>query len=242
MIKKKYKFIFVLFISVIIFSIVIYKISFYTPPLLDHGKRNIAEKPIDFLIFGWHFTKASIYKDYLKDMDKAHMEQIKAGLYRKKYLVHRFRKKEDDLALVLESYKDLNINSLLEKLYVFLLSGKNYKTSVFREAGEKFMLLNNWEMAFEAFSKVIDSNPDDHMSYYYLGLSCFHLKKLAKADEYFEKVIELEPDFADAYYRLGVIAEEKQNREKAQSLYEKAINIQHDHLDCLKALKKYKEQ
>jgi len=241
-IKKKYKFIFIFFISVIIISITIYKILFYTPPLLDSGKRNIAEKTIDFLSFGWHLTKASIIKDYFGDSGTANVECAKAGWYRKKYLVKRFIVKEEDVTLVLEVYKNLNINSIIKKLYFFLMKDKNNKISFFREAGERFIISKNWEMAVEAFSKVVDSNPDDHLSYYYMGLSCFHLKKLVKANGYLDKAIELKPDFADAYYQLGVIAEKEQNWKKAQSLYEKTINILPDHLDSLKALKKIKEK
>ena len=242
MIKKKYKFLFIFFISVIIFSIIIYKTSFYTPPLLDPGKRNIAEKTIDFLSFGLHLTKASIIKDYFGGGGTANKEFAKAGWYRKKYLVKRFRVKEEDITLVLEVYKDLDINSIIENLYFFLMKDKNNKISFFHEAGEKFIISKNWEMAFEAFSKVIDSNPNDHLSYYYLGLSCFHLEKLQKANGYLDKAIELKPDFADAYYLLGVIAEKEQNWKKAQSFYEKTLNILPDHLDSLKALKKIKEK
>jgi len=241
-IKKKYKFLFTFFINVIIFSIIIYKISFYTPPLLDSGKRNIAKKTIDFLSFGLHLTKGSIVRDYLGDRGGANEDFAKAGWYRKKYLVKRFIVKEEDITLVLEVYKNLDINSIKENLYIFLMKDKNNKISFFREAGEKFIISKNWEMAVEAFSKVIDSNPDDHLSYYYLGLSYIHLKKLAKAKEYLEKVIELKPDFADAYYRLAIIAEKEQNWEKAQSLYEKTLNILPDHSDSLKALKKIKEK
>ena len=242
MIQKKYKFLLIFFISVIIFSIILYKISFYTPPLLDSGKRNIAEKTIDFLSFGWHLTRGSIVKDYLGERGEANEEFAKAGWYRKKYLVKRFRLKEEDIILVLEVYKKLNLNSIKENLYIFLMKDKNNRISFFREAGEKFIISKNWKMAVEAFSKVVDSNPDDHMSYYYLGLSCFHLKKLVKANGYLDKAIELKPDFADAYYQLGVIAEKEQNWKKAQSLYEKTLNILPDHLYSLKALKKIKEK
>jgi tetratricopeptide (TPR) repeat protein len=75
-----------------------------------------------------------------------------------------------------------------------------------------------------------------------LGLSCIHLKKLAKAKGYLDKAIELNPFFADAYYRLGIIAEKEQNWKKAHSLYKKTLNILPDHLDSLKALKKIKEK
>ncbi len=242
MIKKKYKFLFIFFIIVIIFSIIIYKVSFYTPPLLDPGKRNIAEKTIDFLSFGWHLTKGSIIKDYFGDGGGANKVFARAGWYRKEYLVKRFRVKEEDVTLVLEVYKDLDINSNSESLYFFLMKDKNNKISFFREAGEKLIIEKNWEMAAKAFSKVVDSNPNDHKSYYYLGLSCIHLKKLAKAKGYLNKAIELNPFLADAYYRLGIIAEKEQKWEKAQSFYEKTLNILPDHSDSLKALKKIKEK
>ncbi len=242
MIKKKYKFLFIFFIIVIIFSIILYKILFYTPPLLDSGKRNIAEKTIDFLSFGWHLTKGSIIKDYFGDGSRANKVFARAGWYRKKYLVKRFRVKEEDITLVLELYKDSSINYIVENLYFFLREIRNNKIKFFREAGEKFIIGKNWEMAVEAFSKVVDSNPDDHLSYYYLGLSCIHLRKLVKANGYLDNAIELKPDFADAYYRLGIIAEKEQNWKKAQSFYEKTLNILPDHLDSLKALKKIKEK
>ncbi len=147
---------------------------------------------------------------------------------------------EEDITLVLEVYKNLDINSIIKNLYFFLMKDKNNKISFFHEAGEKFIISKNWEMAFGTFSKIVDSNPNDHLSYYYLGLSCIHLKKLAKAKGYLDKAIELNPFFADAYYRLGIIAEKEQKWEKAQSFYEKTLNILPDHLDSLKALKKIK--
>lgn len=125
MFNKKYKFLFIFFISFIISSIIIYKITFYIPPLLDSGKRNIIEKTIDFLWFGWHFTKASIYRDYLKNSDKAMKELGKAGWYRKKYLVKQFRKNGKDLTSILELYKKLKINSISEELHAFLVREQN---------------------------------------------------------------------------------------------------------------------
>jgi len=125
MINKKYKLFYIFFISLIIISIIIYKIIFYITPLLDSGKRNIIEKTIDFLWFGWHFTKASIYKDYIRNSDKANKELGKAGWYRKKYLVRQFRVNGDDLTSILELYKKLKINSISEELHAFLVREQN---------------------------------------------------------------------------------------------------------------------
>ena len=238
MFNKKYKFFLILLISLIFVFIIIYRLSFYTPPFLDSGKRNFIEKTIDFLCFGWHFTKASIYKDYLKNKVEANKELGKAGWYRKKYLAKKFSMNKEDLISVLELYKSLNINSILEKLYIFSMREKNNEINFFREAADIFIICKNWEMATTAFSKVTNSFPDDVMSHYYLGLSYLNLKRLAKANQYFEKVIELKPNFADAYFRLGFIAEKKKNWKKSQSFYEKTISILPNHLECLKALKK----
>jgi tetratricopeptide (TPR) repeat protein len=187
---------------------------------------------------GWHFTKASIYSDYLKNYDKENKELGKAGWYRKKYLEKKFEVDGEDLFSILEVYKNLNITSILEDLYIFLMKKENHENTFIREAGEIFMISKNWKMASQALSKVTDSNPGDVMGHYYLGLSYLNLKKHIKANLCFERAIELKPDFADAYFRLGFIAEKEKNWKKAQSLYEKAINILPNHLDSLKALKK----
>lgn len=121
MLNKKFNFFLILFTSLISVFIIIYRLTFYTPPLLDLGKRNFIEKSLDFISFGWHFTKASIHRDYLKNKNKSKKELGKAGWYREKYLIKYFRLKEKDLASILEIYKKLKINSISEKLDVFLL-------------------------------------------------------------------------------------------------------------------------
>lgn len=119
--NKKFKFFLVLFISFIFIFIIIYRHTFYTPPLFDSSKRDFVEKTIDFISFGWHFTKASIYKDYFKNNDKANKELGKAGWYREKYLIKYFEVKEKDFYSILKIYKKLKINSISEKLDAFLL-------------------------------------------------------------------------------------------------------------------------
>lgn len=229
-------------ISLIIISIILYKITFYTPPFLDLGKRNLIERNIDFFCFGWHFTKASIQSDYLNNYDEATRELGKAGWYRKKYLIKKFDVNGEDTISVLNVYKNLNINTILEKLYIFLIRGKKSEMLFLVEAGERFISCENWKMSVEAFSRVIDLNPGDLQIHYYLGLSYLQLNKLVKANEYLEKAIKLKPDFADAYYQLGIIAEREKNWKEAQNLYKKAIDILPNHLESLKALEKINEK
>lgn len=240
--NKRYKFFSLFFISLIIISIVIYGILFYTPPFLDTGKRNFIEKTIDFFCFGWHLTKASIQSDYLKNYDEANRESGEAGWYRKKYLIKKFDANAKDMISVLNVYKNLNINTILEKLYIFLIRGKKSEMHFLVEAGERFIICENWKMSIVAFSRVIDLNPGDLKIHYYLGLSYLQLNKLVKANEYLEKAIKLKPDFADAYYQLGIIAEKEKKWIKAHNLYEKAVNILPNHLESLEALKKINEK
>ncbi len=119
--SKKYKVRLSIFISLIIIFSIIYKLAFYTPPLLDSGNRNVVEKTTDFLCFGWHFTKASIYHDYFKNKDKARKELGKAGWYRIKFLTKYFSVEEKDFDSISKIYKNLKINSISIKLNTFLL-------------------------------------------------------------------------------------------------------------------------
>lgn len=114
--------VFIFCLCLIILFLIIYKTLFYIPPLLDQGKRNIAEKTIDFFCFGWHLTTGSIHMAYLKNHDNAIKEFAKAGWYRKKYLAKRFFKKEEDIDKFLEANRNLPNKSFREKLYVFLIT------------------------------------------------------------------------------------------------------------------------
>jgi len=235
--NKKGKFSFII-IGIILVSTIFYKLAFYTPPLLDFEKRNIIEKTIDFFSFGWHFTKASIYGPYLKKGNAANMELGKAGWHRKKYLEKRFGVNGDNLISILKLYKRLQINPILEKLYISLIKEKNVNINILHEAGQTFIINKNWKMAARAFSRLVELESNEPMFHYYLGLCYLNLKKVNKAKDSFKSTIKLEPDFADAYYRLGLIAEKEQDWKKAKKLYEKTISILPNHLESLKALKK----
>ena len=220
MLNKKHKVFLTILVTLIITAFISYKMTIYAPILIDSKERNIIEKTVDFFMFGFHLTKASVYSEYIKDNNKAAREFGKAGWYRKKYLEKKFKIDGNDLNSVLNFYKNINTTSILKDLYTFLMNEGNQEPNFFREAGEKFLIWNNWKKSAEAFSRVIDSNPNDIMSYYYLGLSYLGLKKLDKAKQCFEEVIILNKDFADAYYQLGLIEEKKKNLKKAQILYE----------------------
>ena len=52
-------------------------------------------------------------------------------------------------------------------------------------------------------------------TYYYLGISKYHLRKYKKSIEYFDKTLELDNDFKDSYYSRGLSYIKKHNYENA---------------------------
>ena len=226
-----------LFIVLVIIGLVTYKFIFYTPFLLDQQDRNVIDKSIDFISFGWHLTKGSIYREYMKDIEKAQKEFGRAALYREIYLKKRFNLDDNNLQSILDLYKKLDLHSTLEIIYTEMLKEEGNGLSFYREAGKTFMLRKNWKKAVDAYNKVINDDQINEMDFYYLGLSYWNLKRYEKAKSCFEKTIELKSDFADAYYRLGFIAEKEKNWEKAQDFYEKTLNTLPNHLESLIALK-----
>ena len=237
MLKKRINFLIVFLMGLLVIMIIIYRFTSYSPPFLDDGKRNVMDRIIDFFSFGWHITKGSIYKDYLINSDMGRKEFGKAGWYRKIYLEKKFNGETANSFSIFNLYKKLDVNSILEKLYIHELEKKARSNVAFiYEAGERFIIYRNWKMAKKAFSMVADSNEGDTMGYYYLGLSYLNLNELDHAKFSFEKVVNLSPDFADAYYRLGLIAKKGKKWIEAKEYFEKALNILPNHLECLKAL------
>jgi len=237
MFKRKSKVLLGFFLGLLVLLMIVYKFTLYSPPFLDNSKRNFAEKLIDFFFFGWYFTKASIYEEYLKNTLIANKEFGKAGWYRKIYLERKFKLESLSLYSILDVYKKLNTESILEKLYVYQLeNNKTNEITFLQEAGEMLIICGNWKMATVAFQRIIDSNQSDTMDNYFLGLSYFNLNKLVQAKFYLQKVIDSNPDFSDAYYRFGLMAEKREDWEEAKKYYKKAINILPNHIECLKSL------
>jgi tetratricopeptide (TPR) repeat protein len=149
----------------------------------------------------------------------------------------KFKLEKLSLYSILDVYKKLNTDSILEKLYIYQLeNNKTNEIAFLQEAGEVFIIAKNWKMAAVAFQRIIDSNQSDTMDNYFLGLSYLNLNKFVQAKFYFQNVIDSYPDFADVYYRFGLIAEKNKDWQEAKKYYKKAINILPNHIECLKSL------
>ncbi|HEB35564.1 MAG TPA: tetratricopeptide repeat protein [Candidatus Aminicenantes bacterium] len=236
MLNKKFKLLSILFISLAIIFFIIYKITFYTPPLLDSGKRNIIEQTIDFFGFSWHLSKSAFYQVFIrKDISKA--EFPKAAWYRPDYIPKLMNTDDIDLLFMAKIYKENKSTNFLENTYISLLKDKIDDLNLLKEIEVFFLEKEEWKHLKKASERILLLDPNDLDSIYYLGLSYLNLNKLDKSKKLFERLVKLKPDFADAYYRLGLIYLKKKNYDRAQKLFEKTLDILPNHRDTLVHLK-----
>ncbi|MCT4642345.1 MAG: tetratricopeptide repeat protein [Bacteriovoracaceae bacterium] len=81
---------------------------------------------------------------------------------------------------------------------------------------------NKLSLAKSLFEEVIEINPDNIKSYFYLG-NIFHIQgQLGKAIKAFNKVLDLEPSHTDASISLSVILNDIGRYEQASEVFEKA--------------------
>lgn len=236
MLSKKLKLLLFLFISFILIFFIIYRITFYTPPLLDSGRRNIIEQTIDFFGFSWHLSKSAFYKVFIRK-DISRREFAKAAWYRINYFPKLVNIDNKDLYLIAELYQNWKFNSILEKLYSYFLEKEINDLKLLKKVELFFFEKEDWKHLKKASEKILLLDPNDLDSLYYLGLSYLNLNKLEKSKKLFERLVKLKPNFADAYYRLGLIYLKKKNYDKAQKLFEKTLDILPNHHDTLVHLK-----
>ena len=90
---------------------------------------------------------------------------------------------------------------------------------------EKAVLTMNYGLVDEAIryaNNALSINPNQHLSYYLLGLAYIKKQNLAEAENALQKCLELKPDFQDAHLSLGEIYEATSKLDKAEDEYKKA--------------------
>lgn len=236
MLSKKLKLLLLLFISFILIFFIIYRIAFYTPPLLDSGKRNIIEQTIDFFGFSWHLSKSAFYQVFIrKDISKA--EFPKAAWYRPDYIPKLMNTDDIDLLFMAKVYQENKSTNFLENIYISLLKDEINDLKLLKKIELFFFEKEDWKHLKKASERILLLDPNNLDSLYYLGLSYLNLNKLEKSKKLLERLVKLKPNFADAYYRLGLIHLKKKNYDRAQKLFEKTLEILPNHHDTLVHLK-----
>lgn len=139
----------------------VYGAVFHTPPLLSSGERGFIAKTYDFLAFGWHMTRGSFIKDYLKDDGRAYEEFFMAGWYRERYLRIEFRITPEEQLVFLAACRGLDRITIRRRLYAFAMAPPAGRAEAFRKARRDFLAEGRRDLADKAFSCALIADPED---------------------------------------------------------------------------------
>ncbi len=110
-----------------------------------------------------------------------------------------------------------------------LLSDKYGESARFhRSLGVAYMKNQEYEKAIASFSKALELDPGDFMSYFHMGESYEEGHFLDMAIDAYRKALALNPSFAYALNNLGYCYKEKRYYTYAIEMYGKAISIKPD--------------
>ncbi len=93
------------------------------------------------------------------------------------------------------------------------------------ETGYQFCIAERWKEALDAFTKVIEINPQSAQAYAARGVAYGELGNYNQAIADYNKTIELNPQDALAYYNRGVAYGKLGNTKPAIKDYNKAIEL-----------------
>jgi tetratricopeptide (TPR) repeat protein len=82
-----------------------------------------------------------------------------------------------------------------------------------------------FKVAKDLYSTFLKFNPNDTVTNFAMGKTCFLLNEYDQAIIYLQKSVELDPENTTAYYALGRIFNDKKDYIKAIEYYKKAIAI-----------------
>ncbi|MCY4552978.1 MAG: tetratricopeptide repeat protein [Candidatus Poribacteria bacterium] len=100
------------------------------------------------------------------------------------------------------------------------------------QQGNFLLMLNQINMAIEAYSHAIDLNPDNADAYINRGATYIKKGKHDLAIENCNKAIQLRPDYALTYSNRGVAYDKKGEHDLAISDYDKAIELKPNYADA----------
>ncbi|MDE0684478.1 MAG: tetratricopeptide repeat protein [Candidatus Poribacteria bacterium] len=100
------------------------------------------------------------------------------------------------------------------------------------QQGNFLLILNQISMAIEAYSHVIDLNPDNADAYINRGAAYIKEDKHDLAIKNCNKAIQLRPDYALTYNNRGVAYDGKGEHDVAISDYDKAIELKPNYADA----------
>lgn len=94
------------------------------------------------------------------------------------------------------------------------------------------MARKQYDLAAEAFERVVKIDPEANDARLQLGIVYFRLRRLTEAAALFNRVLKLNPDIADAHYYLGDIARWQAKETESLAAYYRALKINPQHADA----------
>lgn len=95
---------------------------------------------------------------------------------------------------------------------------------------------DNLENLEEIFEKIKESETNNPILYFYLGIYQWKIKKINDAINIMLAGLKLNPQFPEYYNNIGKFYEESEEYEKAESMLKKAIEIKSDFIPAIKNL------
>lgn len=104
------------------------------------------------------------------------------------------------------------------------------------QAGKGFLaeLRGDYKSAIEYFSKAIESNPQDAISYHQRGLCYYYLNDYENAIKDFDKTISIDPNHTDAYGNRSLVKMEFKDYKGALEDIEKVLKVTPDNQKAIK--------
>ncbi len=119
-------------------------------------------------------------------------------------------------------YTEMELKSIIKNGKFGLLSSKD---DVYRMIGESYMKSGDLQEAYNFYSELEKSNPDDYNVAINIGNILLKSKKYEEAIKYFEKALKLRTSDAEALSGLGVSLYSLNNYEKAREYLEQSISF-----------------
>lgn len=112
-----------------------------------------------------------------------------------------------------------------------LLTMKFDSDDIYYERGLFNIGLEDYKNALICFKKVVDSNKNNLLAWYYKGIAHYNLDRPFEAITAFDKVLELNPDFPDVWYQKGIALFNCRKYLEAIKAFDESIRLKPDSPD-----------
>ena len=108
------------------------------------------------------------------------------------------------------------------------IAGENADTQVLTSLAHAYEQVQNYPAAAEAYGRVLDRNPEDHVVRKAFGQSLLYSQQYDRALEQFQAVAQANPRDPEAYLRLSQIHRSKRDYNQARENLTKALDLAPD--------------